>query len=135
MEGKIIEWLSPLKRRAGRWQNVRRLNLVLRLITLRARGEAHEAGYASIVRRQFEAAGNRSHLPADSELPIEEIKGKPPRQMSWWRSGHDRGEASFPRLVFESADRAKQRAADDHLASVPSPTSSRWLSASPATSW
>ena len=32
------EWLAPLRRRAGRWQNVRRLNLVLALITLRGRG-------------------------------------------------------------------------------------------------
>jgi hypothetical protein len=35
-----------LKRRAGRWQNARRLNLVLALITLRGHGEAHEARYA-----------------------------------------------------------------------------------------
>jgi hypothetical protein len=41
LEGKIGEWLVPLRRRAGRWQNVRRLNLVLGLMTLRGRGEAH----------------------------------------------------------------------------------------------
>ena len=42
LEGAIGEWLAPLRRRAGRWQNARRLNLVLGLITLRGRGEARE---------------------------------------------------------------------------------------------
>ena len=43
LEGAIGEWLAPLRRRAGRFQNARRLDLVLGLITLRARGEAREA--------------------------------------------------------------------------------------------
>jgi hypothetical protein len=46
LEGTIGEWLAPLRRRAGRWQNARRLNLVLGLMTLRGRGEAREARYA-----------------------------------------------------------------------------------------
>jgi len=47
LEGAIGEWLAPLRRRAGRWQNARRLDLVLGLITLRARGAAREARYAA----------------------------------------------------------------------------------------
>ena len=33
LEGAIGEWLAPLRRRAGRWQNARRLDLVLGLLT------------------------------------------------------------------------------------------------------
>jgi hypothetical protein len=117
LEGKIVEWLAPLKRRAGRWQNARRLNLVLGLITLRGRGEAHEARYAKLVRSQFEARTNHSHLPAENALPMETYRGKR-RQMSWWRTWHDRKGASLPRLVFESDRRTQQRAADDHAARV-----------------
>ncbi|CAN5593060.1 hypothetical protein BH24CHL9_BH24CHL9_03280 [soil metagenome] len=55
LEGAIGEWLAPIARRAGRWQDARRLDLVLGLIILRARGEARgearEARYARIVRR------------------------------------------------------------------------------------
>jgi len=66
LEGKIGEWLAPLRRRAGRWQNVRRLNLVLGLMTLRGRGEAHEARYAGLIRARF--CGHRSALaPARPE--------------------------------------------------------------------
>jgi len=113
LEGKIGEWLAPLARRAGRWQNARRLNLVLGLITLRGRGEAREARYAKLVRAQFEARANHSHLPAENELPVELCEGRP-RQMSWWRTWHDRGRASLPALVSASDRRTRRRAADDH---------------------
>jgi hypothetical protein len=116
-EGKIGEWLAPLRRRAGRWQNVRRLNLVLALITLRGRGEAHEARYARLVRARFALTGQRSHLPNQNDLPVELVAGRQ-RQMSWWRTWHDRDEASLPRLVRESERRTRRRATDDHL---------RWL--------
>ena len=114
LEGKITEWLAPIKRRAGRWQNARRLNLVLGLITLKGRGAAREARYAKIVRAQFEANANASHLPADNTLPTETYREKT-RQMSWWRTWQDREEASIPRLVFESDRRSRRRAADEHL--------------------
>lgn len=114
LEGKIGEWLAPLRRRSGRWQNVRRLNLVLGLMTLRGRGEAHEARYAAVVRAHFAATGQRSHLPGQNELPLEIVAGRE-RQMSWWRTWHDRDEASLPRLVRESEERTLRRAADDHL--------------------
>jgi len=114
LEGKIGEWVAPLRRRAGRWQNVRRLNLALGLITLRGRGEAREARYAKLVRAQFEARGNRSHLPAENTLPLEVWRDQP-RQMSWWRTWQDRGVASLPHLVRESERRAKRRAADAHV--------------------
>lgn len=114
LEGKIGEWLVPLRRRAGRWQNVRRLNLVLALMTLRGRGEAHEARYAGLIRERFEATGQRSHLPGQNELPVETVAGQE-RQMSWWRTWHDRDEASLPRLVRESDLRTRRRAEDDHL--------------------
>lgn len=117
LEGKIGEWLAPLKRRAGRWQNARRLNLVLALITLRGRGEAREARYAKLVRTQFQARANHSHLPVENTLATETYRGKQ-RQMSWWRSWHDRNGASLPRLVFESDRRTKRRDADDHAARV-----------------
>lgn len=68
LEGAIGEWLAPLRRRAGRWQNARRFDLVLGLMTLRGRGEAREARYARIVRAAFAARGNRSHLPGENEL-------------------------------------------------------------------
>ena len=106
-----------MKRRAGRWQNARRLNLVLGLITLRGRGEAREARYAKLVRAQFGARANCSHLPAENVLPMETYRGKQ-RQMSWWRTWHDRNGASLPRLVFESDRRTKRREADDHAARV-----------------
>lgn len=115
LEGKIGEWLAPLKRRAGRWQNARRLNLVLGLITLRGRGEAREARYAKLVRAQFEARANHSHLPAENSLPVETYRGKQ-RQMSWWRTWQDRAGASLPRLVFESDRRTKRREEDDRTA-------------------
>jgi hypothetical protein len=114
LEGKIGEWLAPLRRRAGRWQNCRRLNIALGLITLRGRGEAREARYAKLIRAEFEARGNRSHLPAENSLPPEVYRDKP-RQMSWWRTWHDRSEASLPRLVFESDQRAKRRESDEHV--------------------
>jgi len=117
LEGKIGEWLAPLRRRAGRWQNVRRLNLVLGLMTLRGRGQAHEARYAGFVRAHFAATGERSHLPSQNQLPVEIVAGRE-RQMSWWRTWHDRDEASLPRLVHESEERTRRRATDDHL---------RWL--------
>lgn len=116
-EGKIGEWLAPLRRRAGRWQNVRRLNLVLALITLRGRGEAHEARYAGLIRVRFAMTGQHSHLPGKHDRPVELVGGRQ-RQMSWWRTWHDRDEASLPRLVRESERRTRRRAEDDHL---------RWL--------
>ena len=114
LEGKIGEWLAPIKRRAGRWQNARRLNLVLGLIALRGRGDAREARYAKLVRAEFDRSDNASHLPADNVLPIETYRGKI-RQLSWWRTWQDRDEASLPRLVFESDRRTRRRAADEHL--------------------
>ncbi len=117
LEGAIGEWLAPLRRRAGRWQNARRLNLVLGLMTLRGRGEAREARYATIVRAAFAARANRSHLPADNELPTEAYRGRV-RHMSWWRTWHDRAEASLPRLVRETDRRWRRRAASDHAAAV-----------------
>ncbi len=114
LEGKLGEWLAPLRRRAGRWQNVRRLNLVLGLMTLRGRGQAHEARYAGLIRARFEATGQHSHLPAENELPVELVAGRA-RQMSWWRTWHDRAEASLPRLVRESEEGTRRRVEDDHL--------------------
>jgi len=117
LEGTIGEWLAPLRRRAGRWQNARRLNLVLGLMTLRGRGEAREARYAKIVRAAFAAHGNRSHLAAENVLPTETYRGRE-RHMSWWRTWHDRTEASLPRLVRDAARRWRKRAASDHAAWV-----------------
>ncbi|HEY8868651.1 MAG TPA: zinc-ribbon domain-containing protein [Candidatus Limnocylindrales bacterium] len=113
LEGAIGEWLAPLRRRAGRWQNARRLNLALALMTLRARGEAREAPYTAIVRAAFSERANRSHLPAENALPAETYRGRE-RQMSWWRTWHDRDEASLPRLVRDAARRWRKRAAADH---------------------
>ena len=117
LEGSIGEWLAPLRRRAGRWQNARRLNLVLGLLTLRARGEAREARYATLVRASFAARGNRSHLASENELPAETYRGTL-RQLSWWRTWHDRAEPSLPRLVRDAARRARRRAGEDHTARV-----------------
>lgn len=117
LEGKIGEWLAPLARRAGRWQNVRRLNLVLGLMTLRGRGEGHQARYAKLVRAQFTARGNRSHLSAENALPAETWRGTI-RRMSWWRSWQDRGDASLPALVRDADRRTRRREADDHAERV-----------------
>jgi hypothetical protein len=117
LEGAIGEWLAPLRRRAGRFQNARRLDLVLGLMTLRARGEAREARYARIVRATFAGRGNRSHLAVENTLPIETYRGTE-RRMSWWRTWHDRDEASLPRLVREADRRWRRRAASDHAARV-----------------
>ena len=65
------ELLRGLRSRAGRWQNVRRLNLVLALITLRARGEAREARYARLIRHHFIAKHNVSHLPGENLLGLD----------------------------------------------------------------
>jgi hypothetical protein len=112
LEGAIGEWLAPIARRAGRWQNARRLDLVLALMTLRARGEAREARYARIVRDTFAAHGNRSHAaePATSRSARS--------AMGWWRTWKDHGEPSLPRLVREADRRWRRRAADDHAARV-----------------
>jgi len=106
LEGRMGEWLAPLRRRAGRWQNVRRLNLVLDLMTLRGRGQAHEARYAALIRARFAATGERSHLPA------EDAEGD---SISWWRAWHDRNGASLPRLVRDAERRTRRRNEDDHL--------------------
>jgi hypothetical protein len=117
LEGQIGEWLAPLKRRAGRWQNARRLNIALGLISLRARGEAHEARYAGLVRAQFASRGNASHLLWENQLPFV-IRGDRIRQMSWWRTWQDRDEPSLPRLVREAeratAERVRRENADRH---------------------
>ena len=109
LEGAVGEWLAPLRRRAGRWQNARRLDLVLGLMTLRARGDAREARYAAIVRATFAAAGNHSHVagatPCDPAI-------------SWWRTFHDRAEPSLPRLVREADRRWRAQARADHLERV-----------------
>ena len=125
LEGLIGEWLAPLRRRAGRWQNARRLNLVLGLMTLRGRGEAREARYAKLVRTQFAAHGNRSHLATENELPSETAGGRS-RPMSWWRTWHDRGAASLPRLVRDAGRRWRKRAATDHAAWVREHLASRY---------
>lgn len=103
LEGAIGEWLAPIARRAGRWQNARRLDLVLALITLRARGEAREARYAKLLRETFAAHGGRS--------PTVEAPAR-------WRTWKDHGEPSLPRLVREADRRWRKRATDDHAARV-----------------
>jgi len=113
LEGAIGEWLAPIARRAGRWQNARRLDLVLALMTLRARGEAREARYARIVRDAFAARGGRSHL---SDELVASPSGEPP--MGWWRTPKDHGEPSLPRLVREADRRWRRGADDDHAARV-----------------
>jgi hypothetical protein len=65
----------------------------------------------------FAARGNRSHLPAENELPTEQYRGEV-RQMSWWRTWQDRTEASLPRLVREADRRWRRRATGDHAARV-----------------
>ncbi len=109
LEGRLGEWLAPLRRRAGRWQNVRRLNLVLGLITLRGRGDAHEARYAALIRARFAATGERSHVATDTAARGEGAS------ISWWRTWHDRDGASLPRLVRDAARRTRRREEDDHL--------------------
>ncbi len=117
LEGAIGEWLAPLRRRAGRWQNARRLDLVLGLMTLRARGAAREARDAAIIRRAFAIRENRSHLSAENGLPVETYRGRT-RQMSWWRSFHDRTEPSLPALVRAADRRWRAREKADHLVRV-----------------
>ena len=117
LEGAIGEWLAPLRRRAGRWQNARRLDLVLGLMTLRARGEAREARYTTIVRATFEARGDRSDRPDEEVLPFETDRGRD-RRLSWWRTWQDRDEPSLPRLVREADRRWRERASGDHAARV-----------------
>jgi hypothetical protein len=117
LEGAIGEWLAPLRRRAGRWQNARRLDLVLGLLTLRARGAAREARYAAIIRRAFAVRGNRSHTPVENGLPVETYRGRI-RPMSWWRTFHDRAEPSLPALVRAASRRWRARAEADHLVRV-----------------
>lgn len=117
LEGKIGEWLAPIARRAGRWQNRRRLDLVLGLMTLRGRGEAHAARYAKLVRTGFTGRGNRSHTPDENELRSETYRAGV-RRMSWWRTWQDRGEASLPALVRAADRRTRRRAADDHAERV-----------------
>ncbi len=104
VEGSIGEWLAPIVRRAGRWQNARRRDLVLALMTLRARGEAREARDARIVRKLFASHGNRSHLPLEGS--------------SWWRTWQDHAGPSLPRLVREADRRWRRRAASEHAAWV-----------------
>ena len=113
LEGAIGEWLAPIVRRAGRWQNTRRLDLVLALTTLRARGEAREARYARLIRDAFAAHGNRAHAaePAETSPSAQPTIG-------WWRTWKDHGEPSLPRLVREADRRWRRRAADDHAARV-----------------
>jgi hypothetical protein len=117
LEGAIGEWLAPLRRRAGRWQNAHRLDLALALMTLRARGEAREARYTRLIRAAFAVRANRSHLPAENELPTETYRGRE-RQLSWWRTWHDRAEPSLPRLVRDATRRWRRRAAAEHAAWV-----------------
>jgi hypothetical protein len=118
LEGAIGEWLAPLRRRAGRWQNARRLDLVLGLMTLRARGDAREARYGALVRAAFAATDNRSHDPAGApDLGTETVAGRT-RPVSWWRTFHDRVEPSLPRLVREADRRWRAQARTDHLERV-----------------
>ena len=101
LEGAIGEWLAPIVRRAGRWQNTRRLDLVLALMTLRARGEAREARYARILRAGFTARDNHCH-PSDDRPATER-----------WRIWRDHGGASLARLVREADRRWRGRAQED----------------------
>jgi hypothetical protein len=78
------------------------VDLVLALMTLRARGEAREARYARIVRSVLAAQGNHAH-PCD-ERPATER----------WRTFRDHGEPSLPRLVREADRRWRRRSDDDH---------------------
>ena len=128
LEGAIGEWLAPLRRRAGRWQNARRLDLALALMTLRARGEAREARYTRLIRAAFAGRDNRSHRPSDNELPTETYRGRE-RQLSWWRTWHDRTEPSLPRLVREATRRWRRRAASDHAAGVKERLAERYAAA------
>lgn len=117
LEGKVMEWLSGLHRRGGRWTNARRLNLVLGLMMLRGRADAREERYAGLIRKHFAAHQNLSHDPAQNTLPAVNIGGAQ-RQMSWWRSWQDRddlGPRSLPALVFASDARALKRDSDDHV--------------------
>jgi hypothetical protein len=104
LEGSIGEWLAPIVRRAGRWQNSRRLDLALALMTLRARGDAREARYARIVRELFATRGNRAHMATEGS--------------SWWRTWQDHDEPSLPRLVREADRRWRRRARSDHVVRV-----------------
>ncbi len=126
LEGAIGEWLVPLRRRAGRWQNARQLDLVLGLMTLRARGAAREARYAAIIRREFAVRGNRSHTPAENSLPVETYRGRV-RQMSWWRTFHDRAEPSLPALVRAATRHWRARAQADHLVRVKERLAERYV--------
>ncbi len=115
LEGKISEWLAPIKRRGGRWQNARRLNVALGLIAMRARGEAREARYAGIVRSLFASRGNASHLLWENGLPAETLANGTVRQMGWWRTWHDREEPSLPRLVRDAERNTVERTRRDTL--------------------
>jgi hypothetical protein len=117
LEGAIGEWLAPIARRAGRWQNARRLDLVLALMTLRARGEAREARYARIVREGFAARGNRARAAAGDDPPIG-TDAERASSSSWWRAWQDHGEPSLPRLVREADRRWRRRATADHAVRV-----------------
>lgn len=128
LEGAIGEWLAPIVRRAGRWQNARRLDLVLALMTLRARGEAREARYARIVRDAFAARGNRSHVAE----PAASASGP---TMGWWRTWKDHGEPSLPRLVREADRRWRRRAADDHAARVKERLAERYAAEADLRTW
>jgi len=52
-----------------------------------------------------------------SHRPVEIVAGQE-RPLSWWRTWHDRDEASLPRLVRESEEDTRQRVVDDHLHSL-----------------
>lgn len=119
LECKIGEWLVQIKRRAGRWQNARRLNIALGLITLRARGEAREARYAGIVRALFASCGNASHLLWENGLPSETLANGKVRQMGWWRTWHDPDEPSLPRLVRDAERNTVERPRRDTLETTP----------------
>jgi hypothetical protein len=110
LEARLGEWLAPLRRRAGRWQNARRLNLVLGLMTVRGRGAAHEARYTALIRARLAATDERFHIP---DVAGSRATDEPARPMSWWRTWHDRGEPSLPRLVFEPDERTRRRVDDD----------------------
>jgi hypothetical protein len=79
--------------------------------------ESLEVRSATFVSHAFAARGNRSHLPAENELPTETYRGRE-RPMSWRRTWKDRDEPSLPRLVREAGRRRRRRADDDHAARV-----------------
>jgi hypothetical protein len=91
VEGNLAERIKRLQNRAGRWQNQRRLDKVLKLCVLDLRGHASRDAYAALIRQHFEAQANRSG--AD------------------WKRHLDRGGGSLPKAVYDAMQEAKREEA------------------------